>query len=113
MTMTMNAREIVLFDADKHQYYRLDEMAAAVWNMVNSPVSLQELRDALVERFGMEPEAAERELLSVLAQMETEGLIEKRRTTGTFVAELSERRGVAQRAPTRRRWRAPGRLRRG
>ena len=30
-------------------------------------------------------------------ELETEGLVEKRRTTGTFVAELPERRGVAQR----------------
>lgn len=77
MTTTMNSRGVVLFDTSKRQYYNLDELAAAVWNLVNSPVTLQELRDAIVERFGMEPEAAERELLSVLAQMETEGLIEK------------------------------------
>ena len=30
-------------------------------------------------------------------ELETEGLVEKRRTTGTFVAELPERRSVAQR----------------
>ena len=30
-------------------------------------------------------------------ELENEGLVEKRRTTGTFVAELPERRSVAQR----------------
>jgi GntR family transcriptional regulator len=30
-------------------------------------------------------------------ELETEGLVEKRRTTGTFVAELPERRSLAQR----------------
>ncbi len=30
-------------------------------------------------------------------ELETEGLVEKRRTTGTFVAELPERRSAAQR----------------
>lgn len=30
-------------------------------------------------------------------ELETEGLVEKRRTTGTFVAELPERRSVAHR----------------
>ncbi len=30
-------------------------------------------------------------------ELENEGLVEKRRTTGTFVAEISERRSIAQR----------------
>jgi len=80
MMITTSPQRTILFDTDKRQYYRLDEMAATVWKLVNRPVTLRELQDALVEHFGLEPEIAERELVSVLEQMQTEGLIEEQAT---------------------------------
>jgi hypothetical protein len=67
---------IVLFDGDQRRYFSLDALAALVWKLVQQPITLREMIDAVVDRFGLEPEAAEQDLLDVLAEMETQGLIE-------------------------------------
>jgi hypothetical protein len=66
----------ILFDATERRYYTLDSLAAMVWSLMQHPVTLREIRDALVERFGAEPEMVERDVLNVLREMESNGLIE-------------------------------------
>ena len=80
MAATLNVPEIhdgvILFDTDRRRYYNLDALAALVWRLVKSPMSLTEIRDAVVDAFGLEPETAERDLIHLLEEMETAGLIE-------------------------------------
>jgi DNA-binding PadR family transcriptional regulator len=68
--------ELILFDADQRQYYNLDALAAAVWSLVYRPMTLSEIRDAIAERFDLEPETVESHILDLLNEMETKGLIE-------------------------------------
>jgi hypothetical protein len=68
---------IILFDARQRRYYDLDALAALVWNLVQSPITLAEIRDAVLEQFDLEPERAEQDILQVLDEMETNGLIER------------------------------------
>ena len=74
---TMNTpQNVILFDGDQQRYFNLDALAALVWQLVQQPITLREMVDAVVNSFGLEPEAAEQTLLDVLAEMETQGLIE-------------------------------------
>ena len=66
----------ILFDMNNRRYYDLDALAALVWWLVQRPISFAEIRDAVVEAFGLEPEAAEHELIRLLEDMESNGLIE-------------------------------------
>lgn len=79
-TLTQFSPEIpnhlILFDAAERRYYTLDTLAGLVWNLVQHPMTLREIRDAVLEKFDVEPEAAERDVLNVLREMETNGLIE-------------------------------------
>ena len=47
-----------------------------VWNLVQHPMTIREIRDAIVERFDLEPEAAERDVRNLLDEMQSNGLIE-------------------------------------
>ena len=66
----------ILFDTATRRYYSLDSMAAMVWKLVQRPRSIREMRDAIVEHFGLEPEVAERDLRKLLDEMQSSGLIE-------------------------------------
>lgn len=66
----------VIFDRNNHRYYNIDALAALVWSLIQQPRTLGEIRDAIVERFGLDADAAERDALHVLRQLEREGLIE-------------------------------------
>ena len=66
----------ILFDTATRRYYSLDAMAAMVWKLVQRPRSILEMRDALVDHFGLEPDAAERDLRNLLDEMQSSGLIE-------------------------------------
>ena len=67
---------VVLFDTHRRQYYTLDALATAVWDLTDKPVTFDEICDAIVERFGIDAAVAERDLLNLLQEMESTGLIE-------------------------------------
>ncbi len=69
--------DFVLFDGTRQRYYNVDALAALVWNLIQRPMTLVEIRDAVLERFEMEPDTAEQYIVGLLDEMETKGLIEK------------------------------------
>lgn len=73
---TNHSDSFILFDPATQRYYSLDALATMVWKLVQHPMSIREMRDAIAERFEMEPETAERDLRSLLDEMQTRGLIE-------------------------------------
>lgn len=59
-------------------YYGLDPVGARVWNLLERPRSVEELRAALIEEYEVEPAKCEGDLLALLERLSTEGLIEVR-----------------------------------
>ena len=68
--------EVVLLGLQKGQYYGLDAVGAKVWELLQEPVTLEQMRDAIVEEYEVEPEDCERDLVVLLDRMRREGLIE-------------------------------------
>jgi hypothetical protein len=69
--------DLVLFDVKARRYYTLDALAGMVWDLVQQPMTLREIRDAVMDCFDVEPETVERDVMNVLREMESNGLIEK------------------------------------
>lgn len=67
---------IMIYNHRKQRYYDLDALAALVWGLIQQPRTLTEIRDAIVDHFGLDTESAERDLLTLLEQMEKEGLVQ-------------------------------------
>lgn len=59
-------------------YYGLDPVGARVWSLLAEPRSVQDLRAMIVEEYEVEPAKCESDLLRLLEQLRTEGLIEVR-----------------------------------
>jgi len=57
-------------------YYGLNSVGARVWELLQQPKSVGEIRDTLLEEFEVEAERCERDLLDLLEKMRSEGLIE-------------------------------------
>lgn len=59
-------------------YYGLNPVGTRVWNLLQRPRTVGELRDALLDEYDVESERCERDLLDLLERMRVEGLIQVR-----------------------------------
>ncbi len=59
-------------------YYGLDPVGARIWNLLQQPRSVEEIRAALLEEYDVEPARCEADLLELLDKLRAENLIEIR-----------------------------------
>jgi hypothetical protein len=57
-------------------YYGLNPVGTRIWDLLQRPRSIGELRDTLLDEYEVEPERCERDLLELLGKMRDEGLIQ-------------------------------------
>jgi hypothetical protein len=70
--------ESVILDLKNGVYYGLDAVGARIWDLIQEPRAVHEVRDALVQQYDVEPERCERDVLVLLEELAAEGLIEVR-----------------------------------
>lgn len=73
--------ESVILNLKSGVYYGLSAVGASVWNLIQQPRTVSEIQDALLEKYDVEPEQCERDLLALLQELEAEGLIEESHET--------------------------------
>lgn len=56
-------------------YYGLDPVGTRIWNLLQQPIGVRELRDRLMDEYEVDADQCEDDLLSLLETMRTEGLI--------------------------------------
>ncbi len=70
------AEEVVVLDFRNGEYFGLNPVAAAVWNLIQVPRSLADVRSALLERFtGVTEEQCTEELLRLVMELRELGLV--------------------------------------
>lgn len=69
--------EMVMMDIDQGKYFSLNQSATAIWEKLETPLSLEELCKRLVEEYEVEPEQCRREVEEHLDKMIKIGLIIK------------------------------------
>ena len=70
--------EVVLLHLESAQYYGLNTVGARIWSLLQEPIPLHRVRDALVAEFDVAPDACERDLLALVEQLRRAGLAEIR-----------------------------------
>jgi hypothetical protein len=68
--------EVAILELDQGVYYGLNDTGSFLWNLMQKPVRVNEMRAALVEEFDVDAEIAEKDLLRVLGDLRDAGLIE-------------------------------------
>jgi len=72
------ADEAAIVNLKNGVYYGLDSVGARIWNAMREPVTVAQIRDALLGEYEVEPLALERDIRSFLVQLADQGLIEIR-----------------------------------
>ena len=70
--------EVAILDLKNGVYYGLDAVGARIWNLIQEPKAVNEIRDVLLDEYEVEPEHCERDLLALLEKLVAENLVEVR-----------------------------------
>jgi hypothetical protein len=73
--------EIACLNLRSGIYYGLDAVGARIWELIQDPRTVSEIRDVILEEYDVELERCERDLLALLDQLAAEDLIEVRDDT--------------------------------
>ena len=68
--------EVVILGLQSEEYFSLDGVGTRIWEMIQEPRTVQEILDAILNDYAVEPERGERDLLAVLGELAGEGLVE-------------------------------------
>lgn len=68
----------VILQIDHGVYFGLDDVGTAIWNHIQSPTRVEEIRDAIVLEYDVTMDRCELDLLNLLQELENHGLIEVR-----------------------------------
>jgi hypothetical protein len=73
--------EVAILDLKAGAYYGLDAVGARVWELIQEPREVAEVRDVILDEYEVEPEQCERDLITLLQELADKGLIEVRDET--------------------------------
>jgi hypothetical protein len=68
--------ESAILNMKNSVYYGLDAVGTRVWNLLRQPRSVREVCDTILAEYEVDPDRIQRDLLALLAEMKSEGLIE-------------------------------------
>ncbi|MEQ8998372.1 MAG: lasso peptide biosynthesis PqqD family chaperone [Coleofasciculus sp. B1-GNL1-01] len=70
--------ETVILNLKSGMYYGLSAVGVSIWNLIQEPKAVSEVRDGILAKYDVEPEQCDRDVLALLEELATEGLIEVR-----------------------------------
>jgi hypothetical protein len=65
----------VVLNMRTKRYYSLNETGAAIWRLLEDDVPLPEIVAQLIQRYEVEPAAADRAVVALLADLTSEALV--------------------------------------
>ncbi|RPH64527.1 MAG: PqqD family protein [Acidobacteria bacterium] len=68
--------ELVILNLRDGVYYGLEDVGSRIWSLLQEPVTISMLRDALVEEFDVDPARSERDVRALLEELAAHGLVE-------------------------------------
>lgn len=67
--------EVIILDTAKGIYYGLDAVGASIWNLIQQPKTLAEVRSAITEEYEVDPDTCERDLIRLIQSLSSNGLV--------------------------------------
>jgi hypothetical protein len=67
--------EAVILQLQDGMYYGLDPIGASVWKLIQTPKTIAEIRDAILEEYDVTPEQCEADLQALLEDMKEQRLV--------------------------------------
>jgi len=70
------AGESIILNLKSGIYYSLDEVGARIWALIEQPMAIAAIRDAILDEYDVEAEICERDVRIFIEGMDAAGLIE-------------------------------------
>lgn len=70
--------ESAILNLGNGMYYGLNAVGARVWELIQEPKQLSEVRDVITAEYEVEPARCEQDLVDLLLEMSEQGLIQVR-----------------------------------
>jgi hypothetical protein len=67
--------ELVMMDIQKGKYFSLNQVATEIWDMLEQPLSLEEICTSLTNSYEIDPVQCRKEVETHLSEMQKLGLI--------------------------------------
>ena len=72
------ADEVVLLSVETGQYYGLNAVGASIWRLIEKPITLEDVRDALLAEYDdVSRETCSTEVMTFVGEMLTLGLVHR------------------------------------
>lgn len=68
--------EKVILNIGNGKYYNLGEIGGYIWELIDKPVSINDLVTTIIAEYEVDPEECEEQVLSFCSALYSEGLIE-------------------------------------
>jgi Coenzyme PQQ synthesis protein D (PqqD) len=68
--------EAVILNLNDAVYYGLNEVALAIWERIQEPAFVWEIRDEIVRQFQVESDSCEKDVLNLLGQLKDSSLLQ-------------------------------------
>jgi len=68
--------EAAILNLKSGVYFGLNTVGASIWKLIQEPRTIKEIRDVLVDEYDVEPKRCEKDILELLQELSTHGLIE-------------------------------------
>lgn len=68
--------DIIALNVDRGRCYGMENVTAAVWNLLAEPSDLEQICDRLIQIYDVEPEVCRSGIEQLMADMQSEGLVE-------------------------------------
>ena len=84
-TMSVKAKDVMIVDlsgeavilnTDNWVYYGLNGMGHGIWNMIQEPKRIDELKSKILCEYDVDSEVFEQDLFEFIREMEIQGLVE-------------------------------------
>lgn len=89
--------ETVILHLGDGVYYGLDPIGTRIWSLIQTPQSVAQVRDALLEEYAVEPDRCLSDLVALLQDLVNRNLIEVRDEASAQIATSSNGRALASR----------------
>ena len=70
--------DIVALNVERGACYGMEQVTAAVWQMLADPLTLEQLCDRLVEIYEVDPATCRTDVEALLGEFEAEGIVQRR-----------------------------------
>jgi hypothetical protein len=71
----LDDRDVIL-NLNNGIYYGLDPVGSFIWNLIQSPKELIEIRDSILDEYDVDEERCKQDLLELLNDLAEKGLVE-------------------------------------